>query len=136
MKGPPSCGQVFRTGNSRQIDVCTALDDLLARSVFRGDHLGEEVAYFGQHWQHLHLVEQAGWGLRFEESADSIGYVVEGVGFQASCMRRRLPKLVHQDARARVAFYVFEEERRSPGICGATAELGDAVGYFGHFEVG
>ena len=92
-----------------EVDVCAAVDDLLAGGVFGGDDLGEEAAYFGKCWEKqslsMKLVGVSGFRRVRMRLAMSSSESVS----RASCIRRRLPKLVHQDFCARVAFYVFEE---------------------------
>ena len=69
-------------GELEEVDVCAAMDDLLAGGVFGGDDFGEEAAYLGERGKQLELVHEAGWGFGFEEGADAVGYGVEGVGFE------------------------------------------------------
>ena len=97
--------------------------------------LGEEIADFGEHWEQLHLVHEAGGHLGLDEGADTVGYVVEGVGFECQLHAAQAAELVHQDGRAGVAFDVFEEEGRASCFCGAAVEFGGAVGDLGHLEV-
>ena len=71
-----------------------------------------------------------------EQGADAVGDVVEGVGFESEVHAALAAELVHQDARAGVAFDVFEEEGGATGFGCAAAELGGAVGDLGHLEDG
>ena len=129
-------GPGFEDGEVEEVEVFAAMDDLLAGGVFCGDDFGEEVAYLGEHGEHLQLVHEARGGLGFEEGADAVGDVVERVGFEGEAHAAFAAELVHEDVGAGMAFYVFEEEGGAAGFGCAAAELGGAVGDLGHLEDG
>ena len=108
-EGASVLGPGFEDGELEEVDVCAAMDDLLAGGVFGGDDFGKEAAYFGKCWEKLELVHEAGWRFGLQEGADAIGYVVERVGFEGQLHAPEAAELVHQDFCAGVAFYVFEE---------------------------
>ena len=121
-------------GEVEEVDVFAAMDDLFARGVFGGDDLGEEVADFGELGRSFILSMKLVGDFGFEEGADAVGDVVEGVGLEGELHAAFAAELVHQDACAGMAFYVFEEEGGAAGFCGAAAEFGGAVGDLGHLE--
>ena len=140
MNGPPSWGQVVRTGSLLQVESLAsvfdrAVDDLLAGGVLGGDDLGEEVADLGEFGQQLELVEQAGGGFGLDQGADAVGDGVERVGFEGQLHAALGAELVHQDFGAGVAGDVLKEQGRAAGFGCAFVELGGAVGDLGHFQM-
>ena len=71
-----------------------------------------------------------------QQLSDSAGDAVERVGFERELHAAFAAELVHEDARSGIAFDVLEEQRRTSGFCGASAELGGAVGDFCHLKDG
>ena len=126
----------FEDGKVEEVDVLTPMDHLFAGSVLGGDDFGEVVSYLSEHGEHLHLVHEGGGGLLLEECADAIGDGIEGVGFEREAHTAFAAELVHEDACARMALYVFEEESWASRFGCAAMEFGGAVRDLGHLEVG
>jgi len=92
MKGPPSCGHVFKIGSSRRLTSSPRWMTCLQGGIFGGDDFRKEVAYLGQHWQQFELVHKVGRHLRLDEGADGgRRWRRASPSSSASLMRRSLP---------------------------------------------
>ena len=124
----------LQDGKIEQREV-VALDHFLTRA--GGNLLGEKLAHFGQHGQHLDFVEDALRRLDVHEVLDPVGDLVKRVHIKRHPHATLGAELVDQDLRARMAFDVFEKQRRAAWpVRAARSPLGDAVGDFGDLQDG
>ncbi len=99
------------------------LDDFLAGCILRRDRLREELADLSQHRQQLQLAQQTLRRFGAEQRADSLGDFIERVHVERQLHAVFRAELVHQHARARVAFDLFKQQRRSACLRALLAEL-------------
>src|SRR6185369_11078981 len=64
-------GPAFQDWKVGEVNVSSLLNDFLAGT--GGDDLREKAAHFGEHGEHLDLVEKTLWGLHVHEALDTVG---------------------------------------------------------------
>ena len=108
--------------------------NLLARRVFRRDHLRKEAPNLGQFRQQLQLVHQRGRRLGMNQRTNPLCNRIQRIDLQRQLHAPLGAELVHQHLRAGKPRDVLEQQRRPACLCGALAQLGRAVGDLRHLQ--
>ena len=136
MKGPPSCGQVVRTGSLVRSTASPLRMTCLQAASDLPMTLGKKLPTSARVGRSLSLSTKLVGVGGVEESADAVGYSVEGVDVEGELHAGLGAELVHEGSGAGVACDVFEQEGGAAGAAlRVTLELGGAVCDLGHLEV-
>ena len=105
-----------------------AENHLFARRILGRNCLGEKLADFRQHGQHLELLEEALRRLDLHEGANPSGNVIQRIDLEGQLHAPLAAELVHQHAGSAIALHILEEQRRTTRRPTALAGFRNPVG--------
>ncbi len=136
MKRPPSLRPGLEDGELSEVYVCAFVMTCLQGASLVAMTLGKKLPTSASMGSIFSLsMKPVGVG-GFKQGADSVSYGVERVCLEGEVHATLGAELVHEDAGARVAFDVFEEEGGASGLEAVAAEFRGAVSDLGHFQNG